>query len=155
MARKKLLYQRSTNDCGIACVAMLLGETYKAARAMTAHYFERVLGQKFDGITAEQLRGISSMFGERAKVWRITKANRKAVAQKLAGRSAILIVPAVGYPPGAEWHAVYWDGQKLHDPAPKGKCRRYGENGAQAMAKAITAIVLHADDKHCSVEDVG
>ena len=151
MAKEKL-YQRRGNDCGVACIAMLLGETYKNAYEMTRHYFVGVLGEKFDGITAEQIRGVSAMFGERAKVWLFTKKNRSAMKAKLQGRKAILIVTAHGYPPGAEHHAVFWDGKAIHDPSPKNTCYRFPANGKAAFKDAIACIVLHDECQNDSIE---
>lgn len=154
--KKGVLKQRSTNDCGIACMAMLLDETYANVKEVVQDYFARVLRKKFCGMDENDDKAVAAAFGERVKKWSFNKKNRKAMITKLLDRRAILCVPGWGHDVlnGGEWHAVYWDGRELHDPNPT-KGQRYPKNGVKAFAAAKFAIVLHAECKNCSVEVVG
>lgn len=143
---KKVLKQRAGYDCGVACLAMLLGETYKEVRRATDHYLKTARKQKLrdTGMDEDDDRAVAKAFGKKLKVWYPgkTKARRKEIVKRLCGRPAILTVPALGYPPGTEFHAVYWDGKHVHDPDPTCPVSRFGKNGRRALARFINAVVL-------------
>ena len=145
---KKILKQRSTNDCAVACLAMLLDESYANVRRLVDHYFARTLKKSFCGMNEDDDKAVAAALGEKAKVWYIRDKNRKAITRKLIGRRAMLCVPQNA----RDFHAVYWDGYKLHDPAKSPGRRGWGQDGTRAFAVAIHAVVLDKECKNCSVE---
>ncbi len=141
MAKFKHIYQRRSDDCGIACTAMMLGVAYAKVKRAVDGYFKNVLKKEFDGIDFKDEKAIAAMFGETLRYTWVTRKNRKTIIAHLIGRRATLCVPGMGENP-ADWHALYWDGERVYDPTPN---RGYASDGAYAF-KVMTMIGTFADE---------
>lgn len=148
---KKTLRQRSTNDCGIAALAMLLDVTYADMRRVTLHYFQNILGKKFSGTDDQNDRELAEMFDEELKVYLCNTPLRRARALTALGdKRAIICVPYFDSN-ATLWHAVFWDGKRLHDPGARtatGK-NRYGKDGARAFKLCRTIAILSEECEDC------
>ena len=109
-----MIKQRRSNDCGIASLANLFGVTYKEANALVRAE-QKARDEKFDGTDIDHARAAGLALGE-------------------------LVVPAIGHP--KEFHALYWDGSRVHDPSGPGG---YGAKGLKAFNKMRECWVLKSD----------
>lgn len=131
--------QRTTNDCGIASLANLFDVTYKAMNSLV-RADQKKRREKFGGTDIDHARAAGLALGDPVRLWMVTDENRQIHRQKLKGRPAVLVVPAIGHP--AEFHALYWDGNKIHDPSGPGG---YGAKGLKAFNKMREVWVLESD----------
>lgn len=142
MSKKKTdtryVQQRLSNDCGMAALAMLYEIPYSTAR-------ELVLAAEpgiFDGTTIDHARSVGLAMADPARVWYCTPDNRDLLISRLAGRQAILVVPAKDFKVSGDYHALYWTGKYVLDPSPHGK---YGRKGVKALKTFIEAWVLASE----------
>lgn len=152
MTSTKRIRQKQSSDCGVACLAMLLELPYKTVKE-AAYALKRkqgYSGRSFPGLSYNDDKELTAMFGECMKIWWVGKKSRKAVIKRLQGRKAILCVPGMNQRKPEELHAVYWDGDHLYDPTPG---RGYIKDGAHAFSVMFYAAVL-ADECNESIQVV-
>lgn len=89
------VFQRNSNDCAIACLAMLLDLKYSPVRAAVMDYFKNTLKKPFCGMTDDDDIEVAKRFGATIISRRVTRRNRRAVIDRLNGVRAILEVPAL------------------------------------------------------------
>lgn len=115
----KTIKQQDEFGCVIACIAMATGKTYKAVRNEVARYWDFMHRNRiFDGMNDADQSCVLYKLGY--KSWTAHVCNnkrRKDIASMLRGTPATLSVPSLNYK--GKFHAVYWDGKKLHDPSTK------------------------------------
>lgn len=143
--KNKLIPQRHGNDCGIAAIAMLTDTSYYAVNRITKGIC-RDRKERFDGMPSSLAREVVHRLGDDLRVQACTADTRTHLSDRLKARQAILVVPALGYPHGTEWHAVYWDGKTLFDPArDRHGCPAFGWKGTKAL-KTMHEIWTLASD---------
>ena len=134
-----VIKQRTTNDCGIASLANLFGLTYKEVNRIVRDD-TKARGEKFDGTDIDHARAVAAYTGENIRLWYVNDENRQILREKLRGRPAVLVVPAIGHPD--EFHALYWDSKRIHDPGGPGG---YGAKGLKAFKKMREIWVIESD----------
>lgn len=143
--KNKLIPQRTSNDCGIAAIAMLTDTSWYAVNRITKGIC-RERKTRFDGMPSSLARDVVHRLGDELRVWACTADTRPSLHARINGRQAILVVPALGYPYGTEWHAVYWDGKTLFDPArDRSGCPAFGWKGTKALKTMHEIWVLASD----------
>lgn len=113
--KTKLILQKTSNDCGIASLAMLYGCSYAKMRKMILT-IAKLSGIKFDGTPSHYAKCVGLLVGQELRVEYIKIPTQENLRARYKGRPAVFVVPAKGYPKGTEYHAVYWDGYKIYDP---------------------------------------
>lgn len=131
------IYQRGSNDCGIAALAMLLGVSY----VETHQAVLEACVSPFNGMPYSLASAAVQALGERLICTRVTPDTRLACTAALIGTPCVLVVPAKDPAPdgGQEWHAVFWSGHEVYDPSPH---RKYGKRGIKVMRTFIEAWTL-------------
>lgn len=141
--KNKWILQKTKTDCGIAALAMLFDVSYTAMKKLVMAQ-ARKAGEPFDGTPKEYSRAVGHLLGDPVKVWYANGDTRPDIATKLKGRPAVLVCPALGYPAGTEYHAVFWTGNRILDPNGPGY-GSYGQKGIKALKVFEEAWVLASD----------
>ena len=131
----KTIKQQDEFGCVIACLAMATGKTYKQVRNEVARYWDFMHKDKlFDGMSSLDEALLLYKFGYKSYTLNVSKRiTRRRLISLLDGTPAILSVPSLNYK--GKYHAVYWDGKKLHDPSTK---KNYTKE--LAMKKFVSAL---------------
>lgn len=145
------VYQRYSNDCAIACLAMLLDLKYSPVRAAVMDYFNNTLKKEFCGMTDDDDIAVAKRFGAVIKSKRVTRRNRRACIDRLTGVRAILEVPALDG--SGDLHAVFWTGYKLVDPAGKDS-KQYPSCGTLALWRMTRYEVMEDEEKEDSINPI-
>lgn len=113
----RLVLQRHSCDCGVACVAMICGVSYERALAAFPDAIQRrmVPGRK-TGTSTVELSDACERLGVR--LGRRARPLRKRDLASLSG-PMILVVRLGSQPSSHNWHWVAYDGdrKRLFDPA--------------------------------------
>lgn len=137
MKKDKWIFQKHSNDCGIAALAMLFGTSYTFMRRKVLEQAES-RSEPFDGTTSTYVHGVALKLGRRIIVQRVPDFPVQTLAQNVRGYPAVLVCPALD---GSEdFHAVYWDGKRVYDPSPG---KRYGMAGAKALKSLHEVWILN------------
>lgn len=131
--------QRTENDCGIAALAMLYQLPYETSRDLVLSAEKST----FDGTTIDHARTVGLVMSDPCKIWYCTSTNRELLVSRLLDRQAILVVPAKDHRYSGDYHALYWSGRHVLDPAPFNK---YGKAGIRALKSFIEVWVRASDD---------
>lgn len=126
MDQEMMIKQKQPNDCGVACLAMMLNKPYEEIlEHFPNHDFDN------DGLLISELVAVIEEYGHKA-----------FVNDELYLRSkGILFVPSLNVERGG--HFVYWDGPgKLYDPSNK---KRYSIDNFPMVVSHI--IVLNESNK--------
>lgn len=130
--------QRYMNDCGVACLAMLLDIPYTNLRAYVLAHFQRRGLRSIPGLSANDEMILAAKLGTRLRFIYVDDDNRQDAINVLSGRKAILGVPGRNCDNPDYMHSVYWDGERLYDPSPSGK---YQANGLTAFRDMFCAEI--------------
>ena len=99
----KRIIQKTAEDCGAACVAMLAGVSLKQA-------YQAVYGDQPGGLThTRDLRDALIRLGKRPAAR--LRAVPKGGYRDIEGCALLKVNPR-----GIEWHWVVWDGKRIIDP---------------------------------------
>lgn len=138
--------QRNLKDCAICCLSMALGVSYKKIKddVMSANKIMYGDRHKFDGTTIEVEHlilwkyGINHDFIEKKWVCSLSNGLLQKMPpfrRKIRNKRALLTVPSLNF--NGKYHAVYWDGRKIHDPS---NLRCYDTASALSAVVAITIL---------------
>jgi hypothetical protein len=104
--------QRTNSDCVLACIAMAAGKPFD--ELWTQADLDEVVKSKGISDYGPWLKRAGFVDGEHWHVHLYDGGRREYLAM-LRGRRAIISVPSLNIDQGS--HAVYWDGNELHDPS--------------------------------------
>ena len=112
---KKRIVQEDFFGCAVACLAMAVGVDYKTMRKEVGRYWAAVHPfDRYDGLDHKDEEIILYIFGYRLLGARAIKG--RDLRSYVGNLPAILTVPSLNVM--EHFHAVYWDGKKVHDPSP-------------------------------------
>jgi hypothetical protein len=100
-----LIKQRTTNDCGVACIAMYLGCDYEAAVELARKATKGAWTPDMPVNFATELATL-----------RLAGHSSAIVQEFDPERPAIISILSLNFPDLL--HAVYWNGNEVYDPSP-------------------------------------
>lgn len=134
--------QRYMNDCGVACLSMLLDMPYIKLRAYILAHFQRRGCRTIPGLSAADNMILAAKLGVRLRFIAVDDDNRQDVIELLNGRRAIIGVPGRNNARPGDMHSVYWDGDNLYDPSPSCK---YQKSGISAFTHMFAVEIAEKD----------
>jgi len=87
LKKDKWIFQKHSNDCGIAALAMLFGTSYSFMRRKVLEQAES-RSEPFDGTTSTYAHGIALKLGRRITVQRVQDFPVQTLAQNVKGYPA-------------------------------------------------------------------
>lgn len=141
----RFIKQRTSNDCGIASLAMLYQQPYSVIRKLILARHNKSTLHNYIGTTADDAKYVGEALGDPAKRWIVVPRNKADLLHRLIDRRAVLRVPGKPPNPDNEGHAVYWDGKHCFDPNGPDHVQ-YARNGAKALETLTECWVLSSDD---------
>jgi ABC-type bacteriocin/lantibiotic exporter with double-glycine peptidase domain len=149
-----IMRQKNLKDCGICCLAMIMDKGYHAVKRDVLFAHRQVNGpRQFNGTTQDidmlvlwkngiradtveaEPSGYRIRYTKKGPLIIYEKKKKNDLKKLLFGKRAILTCPSLNF--HDLYHAVYWDGERLHDPS---NLKRY--NKGRAFKTAIRAVFL-------------
>lgn len=126
------VHQRFGDDCGIACLSMLFNLPYLVVYKLLIGDYNG--HERWEGCTEDHVEYLSTLTGHTAICDDVSPDQVGSIQKALKGHPAVLVCPAKDG--STDYHAVYWTGYELFDPAPMG-LPRYPKNGSKAFKSMI------------------
>jgi hypothetical protein len=135
-----LVKQDDDYGCAIAALAMACGKTYAEMRLEVQQYWDAFFPfHPYKGMDEHDEAVLLYKHGYKFYTIRVLRDGQDGLYESfhdmLAGRQALMSVPSINIP--GLYHALYWDGKKLHDPS---KLKRYTAKRAWKVVRQVRII---------------